>query len=204
MGGSWVKLSIFWIDIHKCRIELQSVFIRNRRVSHCWKLSPIFDVTVILLLYLFFAFASKYSKPLTSFDSFVLSLPLHRQTNWKKIFRFHLPHKIGNVLRMIPDLPCKGKYLSLYLYPWTIFFQFKKWMQSDFSCCLSFIQIHVHVHLQGVNLSLLTFYFRSGLSFVEMYIEWRGNTCLLWFHTHKKNTTSDGVVHNFIISWKHL
>lgn len=116
VGGSWVKLSIFWIDIHKCRIELQSVFIRNRRVSHCWKLSPIFDVTVILLLYLFFVFASKYSKPLTSFDSFVLSLPLHRQTNWEKILRFHLPHKIGNVLRMIPDLPCKGKYLSLYLY----------------------------------------------------------------------------------------
>lgn len=112
----------FWIDIHKCRIELQSVFIRNRRVSHCWKLSPIFDVTVILLLYLFFVFASKYSKPLTSFDSFVLSLPLHRQTNWEKILRFHLPHKIGNVLRMIPDLPCKGKYLSLYLYPWTIYF----------------------------------------------------------------------------------
>lgn len=57
-------------------------------------------------------------------------------------------------------------------------------MQSDFSCCLSFIQIHVH--LQGVILSLLTFYFRSGLSFVEMYIEWRGNTCLLRLHTHKK------------------
>lgn len=41
----------FWIAFHECRIELQSVFIRNRRVSHCWKLSPIFDVTVILLLY---------------------------------------------------------------------------------------------------------------------------------------------------------
>lgn len=38
-------------------------------------------------------------------------------------------------------------------------------MQSDFSCCLSFIQIHVH--LQGVILSLLTFYFRSGLSSVR-------------------------------------
>lgn len=76
-------------------------------------------------------------------------------------------------------------------------------MQSDFSCCLSFIQMHVH--LQGVILSLLTFYFRSGLSFVEMYIEWRGKTCLLWLHTHThtKITTSDGVVHYFIISWKH-
>lgn len=38
----------------------------------------------------------------------------------------------------------------------------------------------------GCNSSLLTFYFKSGLSFVEMYIEWRGNTCLLRLHTHKK------------------
>lgn len=128
VGGSWTKLSIFWIDIHKCRIELQSIFIRNRRVSHCWKLSPIFDVTVILLLYLFFAFASKYSKPLTSFDSFVLSLPLHRQTNWKKILRFHLPHKIGNVLRMIPDLPCKG---TIYI-PEQYFFNSKNECKAIF------------------------------------------------------------------------
>lgn len=33
-----------------CQIELQSVFIRNRRVSHCGKLSPIFDVHVTIIL----------------------------------------------------------------------------------------------------------------------------------------------------------
>lgn len=122
VGGSWVKLSIFlnwysqmsnWITIgfHKksTSFTLLKVISHFRRNSH----SP---------SVFFFVFASKYSKPLTSFDSFVLSLPLHRQTNWKKILRFHLPHKIGNVLRMIPEIPCKGKYLSLYLYPWTIFF----------------------------------------------------------------------------------
>lgn len=117
VGGSWVKLSIFlnwysqmsnWITIG-CHKNSTS-FTLLKVISH----SPTVSI---------FCICFKIFKTSDVFWQFcVVSLPLHRQTNWKKILRFHLPHKIGNVLRMIPDLKCKGKYLSLYLYPWTIFF----------------------------------------------------------------------------------
>lgn len=97
VNGSWVKLSIFlnwysqmsnWITIgfHKkpTSFTLLKVISHFRRNSH----SP--TVSIFCICFKIF----KTSDVVWQFCA-ILSLPSHRQTNWKKILRFHLPHKMA-------------------------------------------------------------------------------------------------------------